>query len=326
MNISTIITMRTNYISADSIFSIQDKFESYISPRGLDIQRSQVQEIRNAMFEFFRTETFQDTYLEIAKDAAKSIGLLHDKLVLQSVPTPRIFKPGAHGTSFHCDYWYGHGLSTYTVWLPLTPVEAGNSFFICAEERQRLLYDKLVLTRKFAELEDELLEFSSPVLPPRGSAFMFHSEVLHGSPKNTSSKTRVSFDFRIGSLADETSTKDLANYYHFDGARFVLPKHALHGKRVMKYICGGPGKNTFAQHAIIEESAKRYNMNISEQEAEIERYGFPMFRAYLTGAMKQKHLDGIIVASQTILDDNAIGLAAVSDVPVWCALENKFLK
>jgi hypothetical protein len=183
----------------------------------------------------------------------------------------------------------------------------------------------LVRTRKFTELEDELLEFSAPVLPPKGSAFMFHSEVLHGSPKNTSSKTRVSFDFRIGSNADETSTKDLANYFHFDGERFVLPRHALDGKRVLKYICGGPGKNTFAQHVIIEESAKRYNMNISEQEAEIERYGFPMLQAYLGGAMNHKNLDGIIVASRTVLDDEVIGLASGSGVPVWCALENMFL-
>jgi hypothetical protein len=317
--------MRADYIAALPILDVQNQFEGYIALLGLDLQQSPAHLIRNAMFEFFRTDAFLDSYVVIAEEAAGSIGLLSDKLVLQSVPTPRIFKPGAHGTSFHCDYWYGHGLSTYTVWLPLTPVEPGNSFFICAEKCQRHFYDTLVRTRKFTELEDELLEFSAPVLPPKGSAFMFHSEVLHGSPKNTSSKTRVSFDFRIGSNADETSTKDLANYFHFDGERFVLPRHALDGKRVLKYICGGPGKNTFAQHVIIEESAKRYNMNISEQEAEIERYGFPMLQAYLGGAMNHKNLDGIIVASRTVLDDEVIGLASGSGVPVWCALENMFL-
>ena len=317
--------MRADYFSADAILDIQTAFDRHMATSGIDVQKNPVSEVRNAMFDFFGQETFLPLYLQVAQKAADSVGLLNDGLVLQSVPTPRIFRPGSHGTSFHCDYWYGHGLSTFTVWMPMTPVESGNSFFICAEERQGALYDKLVSTRKFTELEDELLGFSSPVLPDRGSAFMFHSKVLHGSPKNTSSRTRVSFDFRIGSSTDPSSTKDLANYYHFENGRFVLPKHPLAGKKVLKYICGGEGKNTFAQHAIIEESARRYNMNISEQEAEIERYGFPMLQAYLGGAMGHKKLDGIIVASRTVLDAEVIELAARSGVPVWCALENKFL-
>ena len=277
------------------------------------------------MFEFFQQPEFLIDYMQVAKNAADSVGLLHEDLVLQSVPTPRVFRPEAHGTSFHCDYWYGHGLCSYTTWLPLTPVEPRNSFFVCSEGHEGLLYDELVRTRNFIELEEQLLAVSAPVLPGPGSAFLFHSKVLHGSPKNTSPNTRVSFDFRIGSKSDVTSTKDLANYYHFKDGEFYLPRHILEGKRVLKYICGGEGKNTFAQHAIIEESAKRYNMNISEQEAEIERYGFPMFLAYLTGAMKQKDIDGIIVASKTILDDKTIALVSTSDMPVWCALENKFL-
>jgi hypothetical protein len=317
--------MRADYLSTDAILDLQKAFNGHMEVSNIDLQRSPVREIKNAMFDYFQQSAFLDRYMLVARNVADSVGLTHSDLVLQSVPTPRIFRPQAHGTSFHCDFWYGHGLSTYTIWLPLTPVEPGNSFFICSEESQELLYEKLVRTRKFTELEEELLEFSAPVLPAPGSAFMFHSKVLHGSPKNTSSKTRVSFDFRIGSKFDKTSTKDLANYYHFKDGEFILPKHKLDGKRVLKYICGGEGKNTFAQHAIIEESAKRYNINISEQEAEIERYGFPMFHAYLTGVMKHKQVDGIIVASQTILDKQALALASASDVPVWCALENKFL-
>jgi hypothetical protein len=79
------------------------------------------------------------------------------------------------------------------------------------------------------------------------------------------------------------------------------------------------------QHAIIKESAKRYKTNVSEQEAEIERYGFPVFRACLTGVMKQKQVGGIIGASQTIIDKQAVVLASTSNVPVWCPLGNRFL-
>jgi hypothetical protein len=263
--------------------------------------------------------------MQLAKASADLVGLQHDNLVLQSIPTPRVFRPGTHGTSFHCDYWYGHGLEFYTIWLPLTPVEPGNSFFVCTEEYQKSLYEKLENTLKFIELEEEILTFSSPVLPKPGSAFIFNSKVLHGSPTNISSKTRVSFDFRIGHKSDVTSTKDLANYYHFKNGFFYLPKHPLEGARVLKYVCGGKGKNTFAQHAIIEESARHYKMNISEQEAEVERFGFPMLHAYLSGAMSHKKLDGIIIASRTLLDPEIINLASCSKLKVWCALENMFL-
>lgn len=318
--------MRAEYISADAIIDIQKAFDSHMATVGVDVQTSPVSKVREAMFDFFGQEAFLYYYFLAAKKAADSVGLLNGRLVLQSVPTPRIFRPGSHGTSFHCDYWYGHGLSTFTVWIPMTPVERGNSFFICDAKSQDVFYDKLVSTRKFTDMESELLDFSAPVLPDQGSAFIFHSQLLHGSPKNTSSRTRVSFDFRIGSSDDPSSTKDLSNYYHFESGQFVLPMHPLNGKKVLKYICGGEGKNTFAQHAIIEESARRYSMNISEQEAEIERYGYPMLQAYLSGAMKNKNIEGIIIASKTIIDVDIALLASTSTLKVWCALENMFLK
>ncbi len=42
-----------------------------------------------------------------------------NEFVVQPVPTPRIFRPGDHGTSWHTDFWYGHGETFRTVWVPI---------------------------------------------------------------------------------------------------------------------------------------------------------------------------------------------------------------
>jgi hypothetical protein len=282
--------------------------------------------IREAMFKFFQSEAFLESYFEIGKQASDLIGVPMQKLVMQAMPTPRVFRPGDHGTSFHCDYWYGHGLNSYTIWSPLSDVQDGNTFYVLAENKQEEAYKKIVNSKRFTELEDDLMRWSKPVLPLPGSAYIFDSKVLHGSPKNTTDETRISFDFRLGEYPDNSSTKDLLNYFHFLEGKFVLPQHKLKNKRILKYICGGNNKNTLMQHCIIEEVAKRYGINISEQEAEIERYGYPMLRAYLAGSMTKKNLDGIIIASESILDAEIIAEVLRSDMSVWCALENKFIK
>ena len=48
---------------------------------------------------------------------------------LQRTPSPRIFFPNSHGTSVHTDYWYGHGQTAHTVWVPLINCVQGATFF-----------------------------------------------------------------------------------------------------------------------------------------------------------------------------------------------------
>ena len=84
--------------------------------------------------------------------------------------------------------------------------------------------------------------------------------MLHGSTFNSTNKTRISFDFRISKIEDNTSTKDLDNYLIYDNDlnEYKLPFHKLYGKRILKYICGGHDKNTFAQQVLIDSFSKRY--------------------------------------------------------------------
>jgi hypothetical protein len=105
--------MRTNYLSIDAILDLQKAFNGHMEVSNIDLQKSPVREIRTAMFDYFQQPAFLDSYMHVARKAADSVGLLHNDLVLQSVPTPRIFRPQAHGTSFHSirrnRYWSRHG-------------------------------------------------------------------------------------------------------------------------------------------------------------------------------------------------------------------------
>jgi len=314
------------YFSNQSIVSIQQIFINFMAQAGLNLDTSPVGAIKSLMFKMFKSDDFLSSYMLIATQAARIVGIPPTELVLQATPTPRVFRPGTHGTSFHCDYWYGHGVDSSTIWLPLTAIAADNSFYVCSEKSQGQYYEELKQARNFSGMEDALLSSSSPVLPESGFAFLFGSKVLHGSPLNSSTKTRISIDFRIAAKSDPTSTKDLENYFHFNGQTFTLPTHPLSRRRLLKYVCGGPGKNTFSQHALIESAAERYNLDIAEQEAEIERFGYPMFAAYMNGQMDHKKIEGIVIASHTILDQSAIAGSVNSNLQVWCALENMFLK
>ncbi len=320
-----ITSKELNYFSSKKIESIQKIFQRKMLEHGIDKEQSNVRKIREFMFEFFELDDFKNLYFQVALEIMEYAGIPKDNSVLQMLPTPRVFRPGAIGTSYHCDFWYGHGELSHTVWLPLTELEAGNTFKVINTNNPNELYKKLAKEQSYSDFPHELINNAVPVLPKGGEAYVFSSKLLHGSPLNTSNKTRLSFDFRLSPKIDPTSTKDLANYYHYDGLYFALPKHDLDGKRVLKYVCGGKGKNTFIQHIIIEAAAKRFNMNVSEQEAEIERFGYPIFKAYLLHKAQELDLEGLIIASKNILDEEALIFAKGSKLKIWCALENEYL-
>ena len=313
------------YFSSHYLLEIQELFYESAKKFNINKEVSSVREIREFMFRFFQSSDFNNLYFKVASQIVDYIKMPRQESVLQMLPTPRVFRPNSIGTSYHCDYWYGHGEKSNTVWVPLSPVEKGNTFHVANDEFARDYVLSLEESKTFKPMPDAVAAEATPVLPGKGQAFIFNSKILHGSPLNTSNKTRLSFDFRISNECDPTSTKDLENYYHYKNNSYSLPKHELDGARVLKYICGGVGKNTFIQHIIIEAAAKRFNMNVYEQEAEIERLGYPIFAEYINEKMEKSELEGLIIASLNILNDESIKLVRQSKVKVWCALENDFL-
>ena len=163
------------------------------------------------------------------------------------------------------------------------------------------------------------------VLPDNNSAFVFSSSLLHGSPLNTSETNRISFDFRFGSIKDNSSTKDLSRYLKIEEDKLVTHGKTYPGK-YLKYIRGGCDIDTSIQHILVEGSVKSRSIQIIGQEAEIERYGQPMFRKHLS-AIKDQTAEylSIAIASKLLLDDSVLSLIPNSGAIVYCVLEGEYL-
>ena len=318
------------YIGSIQIITLVKNFKAYLLANGIhDFNDSKHKNLRNLMIDYFKNRQFQEDYFQMTSFILERLGLNSSNALLQKTPTPRIFRPGDHGTSFHSDYWYGHGEKTITIWTPLSDLEVGNSFSIVPDERvnediTQALNESCGVTS--SEQEKNILEFSDPVIMPLGQSVIFPSRIIHGSPKNITNKVRVSFDFRIADARDKTSTKDPASYFQWSNDSFIIAENRFAGANYIKYICGGEHKSTMAQHLIIESVVKEYSISISGQEAEVERFGQPIFRAYLDTLAITKNVDGLIIASKSILDAQSVKLAEnCKTVKVYCALENEFI-
>lgn len=317
-------------INTFEITRLVNNFKVYLSSQEIeDFSKSKHKNLRILMINYFKTNQFKVDYFEMAKVIIEELGLKLENVLLQKTPTPRIFRPGDHGTSFHSDYWYGHGEKTFTVWTPLTDLIEGNSFSIIPNKFLNEDFS-INLEKSYgvasSEMEEELLSASEPVLINLGESIVFPSSVLHGSPLNSTNLIRVSFDFRIADIFDTTSTKESESYFRWIDGGFMSSKSKFTDMNFIKYICGGEHKSTLAQHLLIESVVKEYSISILGQEAEVERFGYPIFRAYLDKLAFDKNIDGLIIASRAILDESSIKFAEnCNKIKVYCALENEFI-
>ncbi len=314
-----------NYFSSDKIREIQELLKNYLN--NINLTKSNSSLIKSTLFDAFDSDKFLSIYKSLAIEVATSFYGSPSNTCLQTSPTPRIFFPNSHGTSIHSDYWYGHGLSAITTWIPIINSISGATFY--ADHRKILnsfIEDNNFALDKLTSITREIACKENEVLPPQNSAFLFDSTMLHGSILNSTNKTRISFDFRISKIKDPTSTKDLENYLIYDDntKEYNLPFHKLYGKRILKYICGGHDKNTFAQQILIDSFSKRYNLQITDQEAEIERFNYPILNGLSKGYKLKNEYDAIVLASEYIAHDFFSKKENKSSkIPIWSALENK---
>lgn len=321
------ISNNIEYFESENVISLRNYILSFFDD--YEINKENYQRIKSLFFNIFSKEEFTIYYKNLAKEIANKCYGDPEGSCVQITPTPRIFFEGSHGTSIHCDYWYGHGESVFTTWVPLLNCLPGATFY--SDHFNELGYDYKSNKFKIGDLDFLKEKISNPkycINPPYNSCYVFGSNVLHGSTINTEKFTRLSFDFRISKVNDVTSTKDLANYYHYDSnlKDFIIPVHPFHKKSILKYICGGQDKNTFAQHVCIDATAKRYGFTLIDQEAEIERYGYPIINAILKKELiLSNNYSGIVISSKNIVDKTTLDLIKISDIKVWSALENIFL-
>ena len=64
---------------------------------------------RNYFFNYFAKNDFRKIYENLALELADKFEISEKDFLIQNRPTPRVCSPGAHGTNWHTDYWYGHG-------------------------------------------------------------------------------------------------------------------------------------------------------------------------------------------------------------------------
>jgi len=310
------------YFKSQTVETLRSEYTRYTALSAADDQsRHRHLQPRQILLDFLSTRMIKKLLKDLSREVAIWRGWDVNDVLMQMLPTPRIYTPRSHGTSIHCDFWYGHGENYLTIWVPLTDLVAENSFQICKKEHNRNLL------RQFITDFDQTLNQTrysgkfQPVLPPVGSAAVFSSTVLHHSLRNKSDLTRVSFDFRIGPISDKTSTKRKENFLRLSSDNVLHESDQIKEFRFIKYIRGGGIIDTLTQHVLIEGVARARELQIVGQEAEVERFGFPVLQQYLTGKC-HVDCDGLIISSTSILSADALKACFTTNIKVYFCLES----
>lgn len=315
------------YFKSNSISQLKSSFFKFFKKKKLNLTIKESEKIRSVFFEFFQTEDFKKKYLKLGLEIQSYYRIPKKLFVLQLNPTPRIFKPGDHGTSLHSDYWYGHGKKFHTVWVPIMGLNQNSSFEMVKSNKENervysLINNNTSLLKNINKIDIKTF----CVLPAKHQAAIFSSNLLHKSTNNISKSLRISFDFRFGYSNDLTSSKNLQTWYKFKNGKLISESN-IKKRNFLKYVVDGKKIETSIQHILIENFAKTYGYEISAQEAEIERYGYPMFKMHCEdiASNKKKRFKGIIIASETLLDSYIMKLIIKKKIPVFACLESKWL-
>jgi hypothetical protein len=319
------LSMQYGLVQADVIPSLKTCFYEFLKQRDvIDTAMVEPSLLRRHLFDYFETKEFIEKYQALALTIAQVVFPKEIEFIVQKTPTPRIFRPGAHGTSFHCDYWYGHGEHSYTIWTPLSGIDENNTFLMCDEKYNDEVREKITNSKQFIDVEANDRRYFRPVAPGSNEACVFGSKMMHGSPINMSKTERISFDFRIGLLNDATSTKNINTYLHYRNNQFVVSKPFTEMKFI-RYVCGGKNKDTLAQHLVIDSAARNFNLTIVGQEAEAERLGYPVLQEILNTKNLNKEFNAIIIASESVISLDLINQIRNSNLKIFTVLENRFL-
>jgi len=168
--------------------------------------------VRQLYFSLFRSDEFQTLYRGLC---SKLIDTYFDgEGLFQNTPTIRIQLPGRLSVSYHTDAWYGHGQNARSFWLPLTELNEKNTLMMSVDINQslKLIQDISEKLYPLDKINDESRLICSPLLGSFGDLYSFSSEMIHGTELNSSSTTRVSFDFRIIPDSSSLGTKPLSNF------------------------------------------------------------------------------------------------------------------
>ena len=199
---------------SDNPLCVLSRLHEFANERNLD-------DIFVAIYDLFVTERFAQPYNSLCEQIIKE--KFGDKAAYQRVPSVRIQMPGQTSVNYHTDEWYGHGHDVQNFWLPLTPVAETNSLYVSDEQTSLGVTETIRTVRHSIEEMNQLARRACRPLKMRfGEVYHFNSHIIHGTEKNNTDQTRVSFDFRMLREGDDRGLKDESFFVPFGkGASFA---------------------------------------------------------------------------------------------------------
>ena len=163
-------------------------------------------------YKIIKSDSFIEKYIDLMKFIRKQIGF---DFYYQKSPSLRVSKPGDNENPFHIDAWSGHGEKIINFWTPLVEINDYNSMRIVDKSKTKELIKKHVYNQKFNRnlFQKESLKYSKPLKAKVSELSIFSNQTLHGTVKNISKETRLSFDFRIPKVGDDPGTRDINLFY-----------------------------------------------------------------------------------------------------------------
>lgn len=243
---------------------------------------------RQLLFSQFRTAEFQRVY------RAFGAMLIDDhftpEAIIQKTPTVRIHLDGGKSVSFHSDAWYGHGTKVCSFWLPLTPVSDSNSLYMARslDESREFLGGIAAAQLDLDEINELATALCDPVTADFGDLIVFNADMVHGTVKNSTGRTRVSFDFRIAESVEHIGTKPANNFFTREELDQPIesessPSSAEPKERRSAYMYSGicRGVSAKSQLVFLNEYARIQGIDIIGSESEIVTFDYcPVLQKY----------------------------------------------
>ncbi len=265
-------------LAIDGVSLLDPKGSS--DPQLLEVAKKNLSQLRNNAMEVLQSTAFQaqlSNFSELLSETHFS-----GDCYFQKMPSIRLFMPGALGTSWHTDNWYGHAAQSRTFWVPLTPVPNGAGVqFVDDPDVLNELESGLGGTIGLADINRICQRHATEVTAQPGEYLSFNARTLHGSVENIAGHFRCSIDFRGTSVNAGVGNKPLSNYRIIEQGAAREAVQQINSRLAVKYINGATGASTKYQHILLEAYAAEQGLSIVRNEAEIESVAArPVLSAY----------------------------------------------
>lgn len=197
--------------------------------------------------------------------------------------------------------------------MPLTPAFDTNTLQVVSLE------DSLRLADGFTQSKADLTEMNRasktlarPVEIDYGQVFVFNAKCLHGTENNTTSRTRISIDFRVLAENEDAGTKDPEEYYlkpgrpaditqkqsvrpvEYVGAAYFYPRYSFTRHLRAHY-----------QRMVCKEFARKMKMKIVAEETEIHTMSHHPNLLHLVSGKSVSPINSVAIFSVLCLPPDA---------------------